>query len=301
MDTSMSPYVSVIIVNYNSGNYALECIQSLLSQQDVRLEIIVVDNASKDDSVMLLQSQLPPTVALVESNENLGFGRANNLAVSKAHGDFVLLLNPDTQITDAHAIRKLVDKLSSNPNVGLLAPAVQEPRKNKMVLPRYTYPSSSQLRHTKKLTHLPGKIAWVLGACMLLKRDVYNQIAGFDEDFFLYGEDVDICLRLRLAGFEIGYADDILITHISGASEIGAASLDKWLRKRRGIFLFYQKHYDVKDQLNIAKKVIFKSKCYLLVLKLKAYFADINSDAYLDRKARLQATIIAAQELIDAQ
>lgn len=297
----MSSYVSVIIVNYNSGNYALECIRSLLSQQDVRLEIIVVDNASKDDSITLLQNQLPQDVTLIKSNENLGFGRANNLAVSKAHGDFVLLLNPDTYIADAHLIRKLVDKLSNNPNVGLLAPAVQEPRKNKMVLPRYSYPSSSQLRYTKKLTHLPGKIAWVLGACMLIKRQVYDQIGGFDPDYFLYGEDVDICLRLRLAGFEIGYADDITITHISGASEIGAASLDKWLRKRRGIFLFYKKHYHVKDQLNIAKKLIFKSKYYLLALKVKAFFSSTNSDAYLDRKARLQATIIAAQELINSQ
>ena len=264
----------------------------------MHLEIIIVDNLSTDDSIQRLEADLPDDVLFIKSPENLGFGRANNLAVSKAHGDFVLLLNPDTRIDDIYAIRKLVDHLSAVNNVGLLAPAVQEPRKNKTVLPRYTYPGSSQLRHTAKLAALPGKIAWVLGACMLIKRQVYNQIGGFDPDYFLYGEDVDICLRLRLAGYEIDYASDITITHISGASEIGAASLDKWLRKRRGIFLFYKKHYDARDQLKIARKLIFRSKWYLLVLSLKAYFSDSTADAYLDRKARLQATIIAAQELI---
>lgn len=294
----MLPYVSVIIVNYNSGHYALECITTLTKQLDVSLEIIVVDNASQDSSVELLKNQLPRDVVFIQNDENLGFGCANNLAVRKACGDFILLLNPDTQINDMHAIRKLVDRLDKHVNLGLLAPAVQEPRKNKVVIPRYSYPSSSQLSYTKKLSNLPGKIAWVLGACMLVKRDVYQQISGFDEDFFLYGEDVDICLRLRLAGYEIGYADDILITHISGASEIGAASLDKWLRKRRGIFLFYKKHYDVRDQLIIAKKAIFKSKWYLLFLHVKGYFSDRNAVAYLDRKARLQATIIVAKELV---
>lgn len=218
-----------------------------------------------------------------------------------AHGDYVLLLNPDTQMDDVSAIAKLVDRLCAMPQVGLLAPAVNEPRKNnKRVLPRFSYPSSKQLRYTTKLMQLPGKIAWVLGACMLMKRGVYQQIEGFDEDFFLYGEDVDICLRLRLAGYEIDYADDIVITHVSGASETGAASLDKWLRKRRGIFLFYKKHYAVKDQHAIARKLIFRSRCYLLALQIKNVLNRNMSAVDLDKQARLQASIIAAQELLDA-
>lgn len=300
MSAAMTPYVSVIIVNYNSGSYTLACIQSLLRQQDARLEVIVLDNASSDNSVELLEANLPETVHLIQSDINLGFGKANNLGVRNAQGDYVLLLNPDTQMDDVHAIRKLVDRLSASPQVGLLAPAVNEPRKNnKRVLPRFNYPSSKQLRHTTKLHDLPGKIAWVLGACMLMRRQVYQRIEGFDEDFFLYGEDVDICLRLRLAGYEIDYADDIVITHISGASEMGADSLDKWLRKRRGIFTFYQKHYAPRDQLAIAKNLLFKSKCYLLVLHTKNAFCRKVSAADLDRRARLQASIMVAQALLE--
>ena len=290
----------MIIVNYNSGSYALDCIRSLAGQRDVNLEIIVVDNASKDNSLELFAANMPDEVLLIKSHENLGFGRANNLAASRASGDFLLLLNPDTKIDDPYAIKKLLETLQRQPKLGLLAPAVDEPRKNKQVLPRYRYPAANQLSYTQKLKQLPGKIAWVLGACMLIKRSVYNEIHGFDEDFFLYGEDVDICLRLRLVGYEIGYVDDVRIMHISGASEIGADTLDKWLRKRRGIYLFYLKHYDARDVLHIARKAILKSKFYLLALRLRTIFSDKNSPAFLDKMHRLQATISVADETITA-
>lgn len=295
----MTPYVSVIIVNYNSGSYTLACVNSLLQQCEVKLEIIVVDNASPDNSIELLKAQLPNTVNLIQSEINLGFGKANNLAAKNAHGDYVLILNPDTQIENTHTIRKMVDRLNSKPQVGLLAPAVNEPRKHKVVLPRFSYPAAKQLRITTKLKSLPGKIAWVLGACMLMRRDIFELISGFDEDFFLYGEDVDICLRVRLAGYEIDYASDIAITHVSGASEIGAPSLEKWLRKRRGIFMFYKKHYATEDQRAIAKKLIFRSRCYLFALHIKMQLMR-GSAKDIDKLARLRASIIAAQELLVA-
>lgn len=294
----MIPFVSVIIVNYNAGSYVLTCVSSLLQQREVRLELIVIDNASSDNSLELLKSGLPETVQLILSEVNLGFGRANNLAIASSHGDYLLVLNPDTQIEDVYVIKKLVDRLNSNQRVGLLAPAVVEPRKNKVVLPRFDYPSSKYLRKTLKLKSLPGKIAWVLGACMLLKREIFQQIGGFDKDFFLYGEDVDLCLRVRLAGYEIDYASDVSILHVSGASEIGASSLDKWLRKRRGIFMFYKKHYAIEDQRAIAKRVLFRSTCYLLVLQIKMNLFNLNSPADIDKKARLQASIIVAREIL---
>ncbi len=298
----MTPLISVLIVNYNSGSYALACVDSLLQQHEVQLEIILVDNASPDNSLQLLKAHLPQAVRLIASDTNLGFARANNLAAKNAHGDYVLVLNPDTLIEDKYAIKKLLERLNAKPQVGLLAPAVIEPRKgNKRVPARASYPSSSQLRHTHTLKSLPGKIAWVLGACMLMKREVYQQIGGFDEDFFLYGEDADICLRVRMAGYEIDYAEDIVITHVSGASETGAPSLEKWLRKRRGIFLFYQKHYAQKDQLAIARKLIRRSRWYLFLLQIKLKVLQHSSAANLDRQARLQASIMVAKELLDMQ
>ena len=292
------PFVSVIIVNYNSGNFALAAIQSLQRQIGIRLEIIVVDNASLDDSILVLQTKLADQILLIQSPSNLGFSRANNLGASKANGDFLLILNPDTVVDDQHAIQYLVEALLANPQLGLMAPLINEPRKNKQVRPRHTYPSERYLKNTKKLNNLPGDIAWVLGACMLLKRDVFNQINGFDEDYFLYGEDADICLRLRLAGYAIGFTDSVKIMHISGASEIGADSYEKWLRKRRGLYLFFIKHYHAQDVRQLADNLIFKSNAYLIWHKVKRILFQTKSLKSIDQEHRLKATITAANEML---
>lgn len=292
------PFVSVIIVNYNSANYALDCIRSLQRQIGVQLEIIVIDNASQDDSLSILQAQLTDQIKLIQSPTNLGFGRANNLGAAQASGEYLLLLNPDTVIDEAHSIEYLVDALLENSKIGLMAPLVVEPRKNKQVVARRSYPSQRYLKHTKKLKNLPGQIAWVLGACMLIKRDLFSQINGFDADYFLYGEDIDICLRIRLAGYAIGFTNAVKITHVSGASEIGADSYEKWLRKRRGLYLFFIKHYHAEDRRKIAKMFITKAKLYLLLLQVKGLFVDQNKASFIDKKHRLKATITAAKEML---
>lgn len=291
--------LSVIIVNYNSGHYAADCIESVLAQRGVGLEIIVVDNASQDASISVLSDRFNRKIQLIRSHENLGFARANNLAASKARGEYLLLLNPDTILEEDTTLRRMIDTLLQNPRYGLLAPLVNEPRKNKQVLPRYRYPSTQGLKYTQTFKRLPGSIAWVLGACMLLKRDVFNEIKGFDSDYFLYGEDTDICLRLRLANYEIGYSDHIFITHVGGVSEIGAETLDKWLRKKRGLYLFLRKHLDARDLERIAAREIWKSKLYLTYHHLKGMFVHSQTATFKDKEHRLVATIVAAKEVMD--
>jgi GT2 family glycosyltransferase len=290
--------LSVLIVNYNSGAYAVDCIRSLLQQQSLALEVIVVDNASQDNSIELLNEAFGKKITLIKSKENLGFGRANNLAASKATGEYLLLLNPDTIISEPHDLSELIQFLEVHPEAGMVGPAIEEPRKGKDVLPRYRYPASRKLKYTNTFKNLPGEIAWILGACMLIKRGFYEEIAGFDPDYFLYGEDADICLRIRQHGYQIGYCDSVKIMHVSGASEIGADSLDKWLRKKRGIFLFWKKHFDSRDALRLAKRAVLKSSVYLFFIKLLGVFLQKNSQELLDKKSRLKATQIAAQELI---
>lgn len=290
-------FVSVITVNYNSGSYAKTCINSLLKQSNINLEIIVVDNASVDGSVKILKESFGDKITLLESKENLGFGRANNWGASKAKGEFLLLLNPDTEIADNLAICKMIDFLELSPQTGMIGPRIYEPRKNKFVKPRLSYPSSKNLKFNEKLQSLPGVIAWLLGACLLIRRDVYEEISGFDSDYFLYGEDADIGLRIRQHGYKIGYCEDVVVNHVSGTSELGADSLDKWLRKKRGIFLFYMKHYDRRDVLKIAKRVISNSNLYLKYLSISALFQS-NNMKFTDKKHRLEASVIVAKEAI---
>lgn len=292
-------FVSVLIVNYNSGQYAKACIESLLNQSKIKLEIIVVDNLSADDSVNLLKDGFGRKITLIESKENLGFARANNLAASKAKGEFILILNPDTEIQDQLAVSKMVDFLTANNRLGMAGPRIHEPRKSKYVTPHSSYPSSRKIKFKDKFKNLPGKIAWLLGACLLLKREVYQEISGFDPDYFLYGEDADIGLRMRQHGYELGYCESVIIHHVAGASEFGADALDKWLRKKRGVFLFCRKHYERSDVLRIAKKAIIKSKLYLNWLGVTGLFRTKSNVALIDKKHRLQATIIAANEVIN--
>jgi GT2 family glycosyltransferase len=174
--------------------------------------------------------------------------------------------------------------MQHNPRLGLIAPRIHEPTKKKQVLARYQYPSQSALRHTTTLRHLPGEIAWVLGACMLTTLDIYQKINGFDEDYFLYGEDVDICLRIRQLGYEIGFSPDHSLTHVGGASEIGAPS--------------YDKHYHPKDISAIANVLIRNTQLYLMVYKLKKMFRKKDTLKQTDHYYRLTATLTAARELL---
>lgn len=294
----MNARVSAIIVNYNSGAYARQCIESLLQQSGVELEIIVVDNQSRDDSVALLQQTFGNRIRLIANHENLGFGRANNLGVMQASGEFLLLINPDTELSTPDALQILA-QFTCQPSIGIAGPKIHEPlKRKKYVLPRYSYPSQNKLKFKHQLENLPGGIAWILGACMMLRKAVYEELAGFDPDYFLYGEDIDICLRARLAGYEIGYCPAARITHVGGASERDAPTLDKFLRKRRGFFLFCRKHYDPRDVVRIARMSLLTAFLQGKQAWLRHVFGRISDAQYADQQQRLEAARITAHEVL---
>jgi glycosyltransferase involved in cell wall biosynthesis len=151
-----SPFVSALIVNYNSGAYAVRCIDTLLLQKNIRLEIIVIDNASKDNSVTLLKSTFNDRIKLISGKSNLGFGCANNAVAAFAQGDFLLLINPDTEIYDELFIFKLVSKLKKNKETGLIAPSICEPRKNNKII---SFGSVGKAIIGEKNSHLIFKLA----------------------------------------------------------------------------------------------------------------------------------------------
>ncbi len=292
--------VTAIIVNYNTGEYAVACVRSLLTQHYRALSIIVVDNASTDGSVALLRSTFGNKIELIESPSNLGFGRANNLAALKVKTDYLLLVNPDAQLLTPDFTSELIAFMVQHPAVGIAGPIIQEPlKRRKIVPPKRHYPFQDRLRDKTFLQHLPGQYAWLLGACLCIRSDLYQKIAGFDPDYFLYGEDTDICLRARKAGFEIGYCEEAKLTHVGGASEVAAIPLDKFLRKQRGRYLFCLKHYSSSDVKRIAY-LSLASTYYAACRNKMQRLLRLKSQPLLENdKQKIKATRLVIREVLD--
>jgi N-acetylglucosaminyl-diphospho-decaprenol L-rhamnosyltransferase len=268
---------TAIIISYNSAIEIGACIDSLLSQQDVNLDIIVVDNASADNSLEVLKGY-QDKIKLIASPENLGFGRANNLAASQSNSDFVFLFNPDARLPDEHALSHLIAYLKAHEKVGLVAPKMLDESGQHETLPRYSYPG--QKHASVDFSELPGKIAWVIGACMLLPKAVYQDIDGFDEAFFLYGEDADLCLRVRKHGYRIDYLEDISVVHIGGASEKHAASYDKTMRKQKALHHFYGQHYSKQDATYLVLREMRRAKWRMFIYRLAGVFSKNKKARY---------------------
>lgn len=297
----LKPYISAIIVNYKSAEHAVDCIYSLLKQQKVKLQIIVVDNASNDGSVERFVSLFPTEILLIKSEANLGFGKANNLGAESARGDYLLIINPDLKLLAPDDLANLVSKLDEVPNAGVIGPQIIEPRRNRVVKPKLQYIRQSDLKATSELSGLPGEIAWILGACMLFPAHVYRSIGGFDETFFLYGEDADICLRLRRTGYTIAWTDKIKVEHWGGASEISAATYDKWRRKKKGYYQFCIKHYSLSDAQRIMRKALLHCRIKLFSLICRKYFQKVfqTSRSFDFETDRLQAERDVIEEMLN--
>lgn len=231
--------LSVIIVTYNSADYIAECLSSVLASEGVKLEVFVVDNASNDDGVTLVREKFPG-VRLIVNSTNLGFGAANNRAMPYCEGRYTILLNPDTTVK-ADSFLNMARFMDSHPKVGLAGPRVENPDATRQDSVSQRYPGHRYL--DGDLGKLPGDIACVLGACQIARTDLLRSIKGFDEDFFLYGEDQDICLRVRRQGLEIGFIPEAVIMHHGGHSERKTEPAEVVRKKLRAEHLFYKKHY----------------------------------------------------------
>jgi len=294
------PSVTAIIVNYKSGPYAKDCVRSLMDQDYPALKIVVIDNASEDSSVELLHSTFGDRIELIASLRNFGFGQANNLAAAGAMTDYLLLVNPDARLLTPSFVADLIDFMEQNPHVGIAGPEIHEPLKRRQyVMPKRSYPSQSRLSNSDFLQGLPGRYAWILGACLCIRRELYENIGGFDPDYFLYGEDTDICLRVRKAGFAIGYCEQAKLMHVGGASESDAIPLDKFLRKKRGFFLFCLKHYPKKDVKRIARMALVSTYYASLKNKVKGMVGIGELRRLHNDRQKIAATRIAIRETLD--
>lgn len=232
-----TPRLSVLMVSYNTRALTLRALETLFAAtRGVSFEVILVDNASADGSADAIAAAFPQ-VRLIRSAENLGFARANNLAAEDAHGEWLLLLNPDTETYEG-SIAKLVAFGGANPKGGIyggrtvfpdgslnIASCWNRPTPWSLfckvfglstILPRNPVFDTESIGGWKRDTVRHVDI--VVGCFLLLRKSLWQQLRGFDPDFFMYGEDADLCLRARTLGYRPMVTPDATIMHLVGAS-----------------------------------------------------------------------------------
>lgn len=243
--------LSVIIVNYNVKDYVAQCLMSVKRAIDgIDAEVFVVDNHSKDGSCAYIRKMFP-WVKLIESSHNLGFARGNNVAIRRAVGEYVLLLNPDTivgenvlcdavKFMDSHPAAGGVGVRMHNDN-GTVAPESRRALPSPMVAMRKFMGHGSHYYMSHLLWDSPQKIEIISGAFCMMRRASLNKAGLLDEDFFMYGEDIDMSYRLLKAGYENWYLP-LDIIHYKGEST-NKSSFRYVHVFYNAMLIFFKKHY----------------------------------------------------------
>ncbi|MCL5783780.1 MAG: glycosyltransferase family 2 protein [Patescibacteria group bacterium] len=252
--------LSVVILSYNTKELTCKCLKSIFGKKwNIKYEVWVVDNASSDGSVEAIKRSFPQ-VHLVESQTNLGFAGGNNLALKKIESKYILLLNSDTEILSG-SLEKLV-QFAEDKNYDIVSCKLQNSdgsfQPNAGELPIFIpvmlwisglddilkkiLPVSSYQATDKSYYYDGRKVGWISGSVMLVKNEVFKKIGYLDEKIFMYGEDVEFCLRAKKAGFSVGWTDRAEIIHLGGGSS-KRPKFNQWTGEFKGLLYIYKKYY----------------------------------------------------------
>ncbi|WP_026885133.1 glycosyltransferase family 2 protein [Clostridium beijerinckii] len=257
--------LSIIIVNYNTYNLTKQAIESIIKEHhNFNYEIILIDNASSDGSIYKLQDKfknilITQKLRIIINKDNLGFAKANNIGIKLAKGKYILLLNSDTVLKE-NCLEKCIAQIKKDKNIGALGCKVilangelDHACKRGFPTPKASLYYFLKLHKKNALKygqynafHLDeneiGEIDCLTGAFMLMPKFVFEEVGGLDEDFFMYGEDIDLCYKIKERGYKILYYPEAQIIHYKGASS----------KKKRfkviydfheAMWIFYKKHY----------------------------------------------------------
>lgn len=254
-----APEVSIIVVNWNSAEFVRRCVSSIQEHTTgLTYEILVVDNSSFDGCDAILKKHAPD-VTYIQCVNNLGFAKANNHAFSVSRGSSLLFLNPDTEMVGP-AIAVLHRTLHQIPAAGAVGPRLLNGDGSLQTSCIQSFPTilnqaldseyfrrkwpESGLWGTKPFLQDDGNAAEVeaiSGACLMIKRDVFERIGGFSEDYFMYAEDVDLCYKVRTAGYRNYYVPEAELIHFGGSSSKHAPSNFSVVMMRESIWRFLRK------------------------------------------------------------
>lgn len=296
-----------IIVTWNSEKQIMPLLESIHNYEKESV-VIVFDNASNDKTVEIIKKRNFKNVRIIESKTNLGFSKANNLAVKCANTEYVTIINPDTRILQS-TVNTLCNQYTKNVGIisaklintnGTVQPSVFA-FQNPATLFFEQFGIGKYLPNGLKQKLSPENyifedvtcVDWVMGAFMLMKKSVYMSIDGFSEDYFMYSEDMDICYKCHLKGYDVLFNPKIEVEHIGGASEVQDVNASKSSKLIRSFLIFADKYnfnknrkvlifcYQIKNIILLPlslllKKYKIKRKRYQKNLKLLVGWKKIN-------------------------
>lgn len=252
--------VSIIFVNYNTTKLLKECLESVKEQTiGINYEVIIVDNDSNVENKAELK-ELSEKYKVVLSDENLGFGRANNLGATYANGKYLFLLNTDTVLVN-NAIKILFDYIESNPECGVVGgnmlnkdmkpyhsylrflPNIKAIIKDEILPSKFSYYRNLDNYNYNK-TDAPLEVGYITGAAFMIRKELFDKVGGFDKDFFLYCEECELCARVKKIGYSIINVPQASIIHYEGASMQTDEDFNAWRYAQmngRSQFLYFKK------------------------------------------------------------
>lgn len=300
-------HIAVAIVNYNTCEQLRLCLQTVQSENAD--EVIVVDNGSNDGSQEMVQS-LYPSVELLVNTTNPGYGGGANQGITRCTSAYILLLNSDTRLEQG-TLQALSNYLDRNPRAGVVGPRLANPD-GSLQASCYPFPTPLHVfleettlgRYLRYIPFLreqylrtwshsrPRVVPFVLGAALAIRRTAFEQVGGFDESYFMYSEEVDLCYRLKAAGWEIHFAPVTTITHIGGVS-----TAQKRAAMREQFFAssvhFYQQHY---SRFRLIQLLVIMKVIVLIRLLRDLMQLSISKDK--DTRTRISQDIIAWQRVL---
>lgn len=297
--------LSIIVLSYNTKEITDECLRRLqasgsgLQESGYRIQVIVVDNASSDGSVEMIEKK-HSWVNLIASKENTGYSKGNNIGIAKAKGNYILLLNSDA-LVEEDTLVKCLEFFKQNPHCDVLGPKLIfgdgtfQPSAGNLPTPSnviYWIMGISLISGIKKYINSfhpnypeffnkERRVGWVSGAFFMAKKEVFEKCKGLDENIFMYLEEVELCERIQKAGFQVWYVPSITVTHLHGASSDSNRSRI-FINELKGLKYYFQKHDPTSYplvKLFLYKGLLLRIFAFLILFKfdrVKAYVKGLS-------------------------
>ena len=287
--------LSIIILNYNVHYFLELCLQSVEAAiTNLEAEIIVVDNNSSDQSCAMVKQKFP-NVKLIQNKENLGFSKGNNIGVQHAKGQFLCILNPDTVVPE-DCFEQLFEFSKIKNDLGLFACRLVDgagrflpESKRHIPTPKVAIKKVFGLDKSYYVSNLKpnttGIVPIFVGAFMMVEKQIYQQVGGFDEDYFMYGEDIDLSYKIVKSGYDNMYYGPIKVIHFKGESTLKDANYAK--RFYGAMQIFYKKHFK--------RNLVFDALVWIGIKMAK----HLNNNAFAEIKPALNYTLVSNTKYTD--